>query len=250
MKKLNDNSLRDKVYRLKSQNTPLALLIDTGSAKKKPLLIWDTKTKQNRAIRYAENQKSIYVEEQDENPVLSPIVFEDGFLSVPSNKPNLQTFLEHHPKYNSLYELIDEERDAHEDLEILNAEDDARQMARELTIDQAEMVARVLIGADVDKLTSAEIKRDVRLYATNYPESFLELLNDPDIKLQYLVASSFDQRLIVVRNQKKDIHWNLPENKKRIITIPKDVEPDRALISYLISDEGKEALEVLEKLVE
>ena len=112
------------------------------------------------------------------------------------------------------------------------------------------MVARVLIGADVDKLTSAEIKRDVRLYATNYPESFLELLNDPDIKLQYLVASSFDQRLIAFRNNKRDIHWNLPENKKRIITIPKDVEPDRALISYLISDEGKEALEVLEKLVE
>ena len=250
MKKLNDNSLRTKVYRLKSLQTPLALLIDTGSAKKKPLLIWDDLKKENRAIRYAENQSSIYVEDQDDNPVLTPIVFEDGFLMVPANKPSLQAFLEHHPKYNSLYELIDDERDAHEDLEVLNAEDDARQMARELTIDQAEMVARVLMGSDVDKLTSAEIKRDVRLYANNYPESFLELLNDPDIKLQYLVASSFDQRLISFRNNKRDIHWNLPENKKRIITIPKDVEPDRALISYLISDEGNESLEVLEKLVE
>jgi len=106
------------------------------------------------------------------------------------------------------------------------------------------------MGAETDKLTSQELKRDVRLYATNYPTEFLELLDDPDIKLENLVSKALKERYISFRNQKKDIHWNLPENKKRLITIPKDVEPTRALVSFLISEEGDEALSVLEKLVE
>ena len=247
---MKNNNLKDKVYRLKSKHTPLTFMIDTGSAKKKPLVIWDTKTEQNRAIRYASNQKSPFVDEQDEKAVLSPIVFEDGFLKVPYTNQILQKFLELHPKNNVSYEEIDNERNAQEDLDILNQEDDARQIARELTVDQCEMIGRVLLGNDVSKMTSAELKRDIRLYANDYPHEFLEVLNDPDIKLEYLVISAFNQKLISFRNQKRDIHWNLKENKKRLITIPKNVEPNRALIAFLISNEGQESLDVLEKLVE
>jgi len=241
---------QDRIYRLKSRNTPLALLIDTGSAKKKPLVVWDEEKNENRAIRYAANQRSCYVDEQDGNAVLSPVVFEDGFLMVPKTKPVLQEFLTLHPKYNNLFEEVDEQANAAHDLEILDLEDQARNIAKDLTIDQTEMVARILMGAETDKLTSQELKRDVRLYATNYPTEFLELLDDPDIKLENLVSKALKERYISFRNQKKDIHWNLPENKKRLITIPKDVEPTRALVSFLISEEGDEALSVLEKLVE
>jgi len=240
----------ERIFRLKTEKTPLSCMIDTGSAKKKPLVIWDEKTKQNRAIRYASNQKSPFVDEQDDNPVLSPVVFEDGFLTVQGTNKTLQEFLLLHPKYNNLFEEVNDEENAQEDLEMLDAEDDARQIARELTIEQCEMIGRVLLGANVDKMTSAELKRDIRLYATDNPVEFLEILDDPDIKLEYLVVSAFNQKLIAFRNQKRDIHWNLSENKKRLITIPKDVEPNRALIAFLISNEGQESLDVLEKLVE
>ena len=241
---------QDRIYRLKTKATPLALLIDTGSAKKKPLIVWDEEKQENRAIRYAANQRSCYVDEQDGNAVLSPVVFEDGFLMVPKTKPVLQEFLSLHPRYNSLFEEVNEEANATSELHRMDMEDEARQVAKDLTIEQTEMIARILMGGDVEQMKSSELKRDVRLYATDYPEEFLELLDDPDIKLENIVAKALSEKHIAFRNNKRDVHWNLKENKKRLITVPKDVEPNRALVSYLLSEDGEDALTILEKLVE
>ena len=241
---------QDRIYRLKTRQTPLALLIDTGSAKKKPLIVWDEEKQENRAIRYAANQRTCYVDEQDGNAVLSPIIFEDGFLMVPKTKPVLQQFLQMHPRHNSLFEEVNEEANASEELELMDMQDEARQIAKDLTIDQTEMIARILMGSEVENLKSSELRRDVRLYATQNPEEFLQILDDPDIKLENVVAKALDSRYIAYRNNKRDVHWNLKENKKRLITVPKDMEPNRALVSYLLSEEGEEALTILEKLVE
>ena len=244
------NELKTITYRLVTRQTPLSLMIDTGTAKKKPLLVWDEDKRENRAIRYASNQPSPFIDEQDENPVLSPIVFEDGFLIVDKYNPALQKFLTLHPKNGKLFEEINYEENAQEEIEFMDLADDASQIARNLDIDEAEKLARVLLGIDVNKMTSAEIKRDIRIYANNYPEEFLESIDDPNSDLENLISKAIDQRIIQFRNKNKDVYWMLPENKKRLTTIPSGVPHVTGLISFLKSNDGLEALDVIETMVE
>ena len=97
--------LTDKVYRLKRRITPLSYMIQSKSTRKKPLLYFDGQT--NRELRYARNQKSPFLEEQDGNAVLEPIIFESGLLLVPKSNPVLQEFLSYHPGNGGVFELVD-----------------------------------------------------------------------------------------------------------------------------------------------
>ena len=91
----------DRFYRLTTKATPLSYFIPTSGSKRRPLLYWDEETGTNRVMRYSPNQRSIFEDEQDANVLREPIVFEDGQLYVPKNKPLLQEFLALHPLLGS-----------------------------------------------------------------------------------------------------------------------------------------------------
>jgi hypothetical protein len=134
-----------------------------------------------------------------------------------------------------------------EEVEKLNAEVEALVKARELDIDMLETVARVMLGAKVDKMTSAELKRDVLVYAKKNPIGFLEMLADPMLKLQSTVAKFFDEGLLRTRNNARDIYFNLPGNKSKMLTVPYGENPTFIVTSYLQSDEGIETYKLLER---
>ena len=50
-------------------------------------------------------------------------------------------------------------------------------LARDLDIKMLETVSRVLIGSGADKLSTAELKRDILVFSRNYPEEFIDVLN-------------------------------------------------------------------------
>ena len=89
----------DKFYRLKKDAAPLSFMLQTKHTKRSPLLHFDPETGQNRALRYARNQKSPYEDEQDGNVILEPIIFEDGMLRVGKENQVLQQILYLH-QYN------------------------------------------------------------------------------------------------------------------------------------------------------
>jgi hypothetical protein len=131
-------------------------------------------------LRYARNQKSPFEDEQDGNFILEPIVFEDGVLIVAKNNPVLQRFMELHPANGDVFYEFDTEKDASEKIEYLSFELDAQLAAREMNIESAEAVLRVMVGGRVDKMTSQEIRRDIMVYARNNPEEFLDIkLTEP-----------------------------------------------------------------------
>ena len=43
-------------------------------------------------------------------------------------------------------------------------------------IEQLETIGRVLLARDINKMSTAELRRDIIVYARNYPEDFLEIL--------------------------------------------------------------------------
>ena len=210
--------ITDKIYVLKKRNTPLTYMLSSRNTKRSPLLYFDGEY--NKPLRYAVNQKSPFEEDQDGNAILEPIIFVDGALKVSKTNQVLQKFLSFHPGNGDVFEEVNTEKDATSDVDRLNSELNAQIAARDLDIEMLESVARVLLGSKIDKMSTAELKRDVFIYSKNNPMSFLEMLNDPMLQLQNTCAKFFEYDLLRLKNKGRDIYYNLPQNKKKLLTVP------------------------------
>ena len=238
--------LKNKSYKLTNGATPLSAYINAGGNPRNPMLHFDEARGENREIRYAANQRSIFVDEQDGHVVVEPIVFIDGMLTVPATNPALQKLLSLHPLNGKRFEEINLERDAAEQVESLNAEVDALIECRSLSLEQAENVARVMYGANPDKLTTAELRRDLLIHAKRDPKRFLEITTDPELKLQSTIQNFFSKSLLTYRRNKSEVWFNTPQNKKKMLTIPFGEDSLATCESYFITDDGLESLKMLE----
>ncbi len=245
--KTKEAPLVDKLYKLRRDVAPLSYILPSRNSHRHPLMYFDGTS--NRALRYSPNQKTPFEDEQDKNVILEPIIFEDGFLNVPKTNPVLQWFLEIHPDKGLKFEVVDNEKDAETELEVMNYEVDALIAAKQLGLNDLERIGRVILGRDVTKMSTAELKRDVLVYARNNPKGFLDTLNDPMTNMSATVALMFDKGLLGYRAG-KDVHFNLPNNKKRMLTVPYGEDRDYIVASYLQSDEGLETFKLLEPMLE
>ena len=235
----------DKIYKLKT-GSPLSYTLASRNHPRFPLLWFDEEKNINRPLRYSVNQKSPFEDEQDGNAIVEPIIFEDGLLRVPRTNPVLQEFLYYNPLRDVVYEEVDKEKDAAAEMEDLNYEVDALVEARQLTIEQLETLTRVMFGKDPSRLSTAELKRDILVFAKKNPREFLNVINDPMLKFQDKVRQFFENKLLQFRNNEKEVWYNTPANKKKMMSIAFGEDPYEAVSLYLKSDEGIEAMKMLE----
>jgi len=207
MKKIHEKFV-SKSYRLKRTDVPLSYMLASRHSSRFPLLHFDEDTGTNRPLRYARNQKSPFEDEQDGNAILEPVVFEDGFLTVEKQNQVLQQFLHYHPQNGMVFEEINHARDAQEELELAEMQLNAQIMAKELSTDKLVTVCRVFLGGSVDKMSTAELKRDVLMFSKSQPEDFMNILNDPLLDLQDTVIQMFSSNLLQFKNGQKDVHFN------------------------------------------
>ena len=235
----------DKVYRLKLGN-PLSYTLASRNHPRFPLMWFDEKNNVNRALRYSTNQKSPFEDEQDGNAIVEPIIFEDGFLIVPRQNPVLQQFLHYHPLNGRVFVEVDKEKDASVEVEELNLEIEALIEARQLTLDQIETLTRVMFGKDPSTVSTAELKRDILVFAKRDPKEFLNILNDPELKFQAKVRLFFENKLLILRNGDKEVWFNTSTNKKKMLSVPFGEDPYEMVGHFLQSDEGIDSLKMLE----
>lgn len=235
----------DKVYKLTTGN-PLSYTLASRNHPRFPLMWFDEKNNVNRALRYSTNQKSPFEDEQDGNAIIEPIIFEDGFLRVPRQNPVLQQFLHYHPLNGRIFIEVDKERDAAVEVEDLNLEIEALIEARQLTLDQIETLTRVMFGKDPSTVSTAELRRDILVYAKKDPKEFLNILNDPELKFQAKVRQFFENKLLILRNNDKEVWFNTSTNKKKMLSVPFGEDPYEMTAHYLQSDDGIDSLKMLE----
>ena len=235
----------NKAYRLTGNQYPLSYMLASRHSKRSPLLHFDDDQGINRPLRYARNQKSPFEDEQDGNAILEPVVFEDGFLLVDRANQVLQEFLSYHPGNGMIFEEIDNKKDAAEELEVEELVLDAQLLARDLDLGMLETVSRVLIGGNADKLSTAELKRDILVYSRNYPIEFIEMLNDPALQMYDDVAQFFASVLLIIKNKNRDVYFNLEKNKTKMLTIPFGEDPNDIVASYFQTNEGVETYKLL-----
>lgn len=239
----------DKIYKLKRETAPLSYLLPSRSKKRSPLLYWDEQKGINRPIRYAVNQKTPFEDEQDGHAIVEPIIFENGFLSVSRTNPVLQEFLDLHPMKNRVFVEVDSERDAEEEVEAIITEVDALSKAREIAkdIQQLEIVARVLLGKNTSKMSSAELKRDVLIAAKRNPKRFMDVISEDTLSFRSTVQAFVEYKVIVFKNG-REVYFNLDTNRRRMTVLPMDSEdPSIPLMSFFKTKEGDEIFKELEK---
>jgi hypothetical protein len=238
--------IKDRVYYLKGNKSPLTLTIPSRHTKKHSLLYFDEKTGKQREIRYATNQDSPLVDEQKGEATLGHIMFKDGDLKVPKQKQNLQKLLSlYHPLKGRVYEEFSAVEEAADDLDILDLQIDALNAARNMDIDQGEAILRVELGSKVSSMSSKEIKRDLLLFARNNPQLFISLANDDNVQLRNVAIRAAEAGIINLSPDQRTFTWG--SNGRKLMNVPFDENPYSAFAAFLKTDEGVEIYKSIDK---
>jgi len=240
--------VKDRTYVLKGDKTPIVSKIPSRHTQRKPLLWMDPEKGYQRELRYATNQPSPLVDEQKGVSTLGHIVFRNGALVVKAKDQNLQKLLSlYHPLKDVLYREQDEVKAAEIDLDYMEMEVEAMNIAMDLDVDQAEAIMRVESGSKVSKMTSKEIKRDVVLFARRNPVYFLELCQDDTIELRNFGVKVVEAGIINLSADQRT--FTMGKTKGKILTVPFDEHPYSALAAWFKTDEGMEVYKTLSKKI-
>ena len=240
--------IKDRTYILTSNKSPLTFTIPSKHTKKHALLYFDQETGQQKEIRYATNQSSSFVDEQNGEATLGHIIFKNGTLFVPKEKQNLQKILSlYHPLKNRMYKELDQVEIAEDELDILELQIDALNAAKGMDIDHAEAILRVELGSKVSKMSSKELKRDLLLFAKMNPGLFLELANDENVQLRNFAIQATENKVVVLSDDQRYFKW--ASNGRKLMEVPFDENPYSAFAAFLKTDEGVEIYKSIEKKI-
>ena len=236
---------KDRTYYLINGKEPLTYTIPSRHTQRYPLVWFDEEKGYERELRYATNQKSVFVDEQQGPATLKHVVFENGTLSVPKNKRNLQEFLAVHPFNNVLFTELDNQVIATDELQGLELEIKALNAAQQTDIDQLEAILRVEMGSKVSKMSSKELKRDALLFAKNNPKLFISLANDENVVLRNFGIKATELGIIKLASDQRTFTWG--SNDRKLMTVPFDENAFSALAAWFKTDEGLEVYKSIEK---
>ena len=233
--------IKDRVYYLTRKRKPLSYMIrSTG------IYFFDEEKGYERELKYCENQKTPFVDEMQGDQRLSHIIFRNGALHVPRNKQTLQKLLSlYHPQRNVLFEEWKPEVEAADELEVLELELEALNIAKTIDIDMAEAIMRVEYGSKVSSMSSKELKRDLLLYAKNNPILFLELANDDNVQLRNFGIKAVELGILKLSDDQRNFLW--ASNDRKLMSVPFDEHPYTALAHWFKTDEGMEIYANIEK---
>ena len=240
--------IKDRTYVLNSNKSPITFTIPSKHTSKHALLHFDKNTGEQKEIRYATNQSSPFVKEQQGEATLGHIIFKDGALFVPKEKQNLQKVLSlYHPLKNRLYKELDQVEIAEDELDILELQIDALNAARGMDIDHAEAILRVELGSKVSKMSSKELKRDLLLFAKMSPGLFLDLANDENVQLRNFAIQATEANIINLSDDQRYFTW--ASNGRKLMEVPFDENPYSAFAYFLKTDEGVEIYKSIDKKI-
>ena len=240
---------KDRLYELTTGRKPLVFTVPTVHTQKSPLLWFDKDAGYQRELRYATNQRTPFVDEQDGVATMGRITFRNGELRVPKENVTLQKLLSlYHPYvHNGLISEYKPEQIAENDVEWIEMELEAMNLAKSMDIDEAEAVLRVQNGSDVSKLSSKELKRDLLIFARQQPALFLNLANDDNVHLRNIGIKATEIGLLKLSQDQRTFSYG--DTDRKLMTVPFDEHPYSALASYFKTDEGMEVLQAIEKRI-
>ncbi len=239
-----DWEIKDRVYKLKV-GSPLTWTIQTKHNRKKPLLYFDEEKGINREIRYATNQNSIFVDEQDGYATLGHVMFEDGMLYVSRRDQSLQKLLSiYHPLAKTQWMEIDHDKKAKDTVASVEKTLDALNLVTELEEDHLIAILRTEHGSAVTRWTPSQVKRMGFALAQKNPKLFVDLASDEEIQIRNTAVMASEAGIIKLVNNNTQFN---SKSGKKLFTVPFDENPYQAIARWFKTDEGVDVLKSIEK---
>ena len=233
--------VKDRTYLLTSDDKPLTYKVNTSR-----ISLFDKDKKLNRAVRYANNQDSLFADEQRGIARLAHVSFSDGALHVPKSNPTLQILMSFlHPEAGKKWKEVNPQKEAEDELATMETEMEATALAASLDVEHLEAIMRTEVGGAVKTLTTKELKRDAYIFARKNPSLFTELANDEDIKLRNLANRVVEEGYVRLTDDNTVFQW--AKNGKKIFTVPFDQHPYAAFAQYFKTDDGADVFTSLMK---
>mgnify|MGYP000483444401 CR=1 FL=1 len=237
--------IKDRRYVLKGNFEPLTYSIPVRHTSKYPLLWFDENEGYNRELRYATNQKSVFVDEQEGPVTLKHVIFQKGFLEVSKQNTTLQKFLSLHPQAGKMFFEHDPRQIASDEVEDIEMEIEALNLAQNLEIDHLEAIMRVEMGSNVSNISNKELKRDALIFAKRNPKLFADLATDQNVQLRNLGIIAVEKGILTLSGDNRTFSWS--SNNRKLFNVPFDEHPYSALASWFKTDEGLEVFNSIEK---
>ena len=199
-------------------------------------------------MRYATNQRTPFVDEQEGTATLGRIVFRDGILRVPKENVVLQKLLSLYHPYTLQGRIMEykPEQIAESETDWIELELEAMTAAKAMDIDEAEAILRAQYGSQqVSNASSKELKRDLLILARNSPGLFLDLANDDNVMLRNIGIKATETGILALSQDQRSFTY--ASNGRKLLTVPFNEHPYSALAAYFKTDEGMEVLRAVEK---
>jgi len=216
--------------------------------RQKEIQIYDEDTGKIRNLRYCPRENSPYVDEQNENSVREAVIFREGRLLVPKEKPNLMMFLDLHPENQAnggrTFKVIDNKRDAEAELQKEFSQSEAIMMVREKDIQDLLPVA-IYYGININRATS-EIRYDLLQTAKKNPTGFIQAFDSPEVTTRAMITQAGDYQIINLK--KSGVYWF--DSNQMIVSVPAGMEPVDVMTRFCLTEKGAAVLSTLEDKLE
>lgn len=253
-----------KTYLLAGDSFQLSFVLKSGRNKK--LLVFDdsdknVKNHKLRAIRYCHNESSIFLDEQSNHAIVTPIIFENQVLDVENTNLSLIKFLSVHPDNTAnggaLFSLLDPEAEAEQDINleelIIDIKNAVKMKEKEKDgIYELEALAAVLVGSvhRVKGMGASGLKREIYNKIDEDPYRFIDdkgnvtIFDDSDITRKYITLKAINAGVIIVTDDNKSVAW---ANKQVIVSVPRGITPVDHFAEFLSTDEGLIIMDEIQK---
>ena len=211
--------------------------------KQQDITVYDKEKDEIRAIRYCENEPSIYRDEQSTFAVVSPVVFRDKRLIVRQDQPNLRAFLDAHPSNvangGTRFKLVDKKADAEIELKKEFEVLDAVSIVRDSDINDLIPVA-MYFNINTSK-KSSEIRHDLLRIAKGSTESFMQAFDSPQVKTRAIISQAASYNYIVVKSD--GTYW--ADSNKLIVSTPAGMDSIDVMTRFCLTEKGSLVLDKL-----
>jgi hypothetical protein len=198
--------------------------------------VYDAETDQVRSIRYCPNEPSVYADKQAKESIREHIIFRDSLLAVEANRSNLQDYLDMHPgntkNGGNLFQEVNTEVKADTELANEFLLHDAVGLVRDKSIDELLPVAMYL-GINIEQKNS-EIKRELLLTAKANPKAFIEMFDNPVVRVRSIVKQAIDYNIL--KTSTDAVMW--ADNSRMIVALPMGQDPEDVMSRFLLQDKG------------
>jgi len=233
--------IKNRTYYLKGRHKPVSHALKATN-----IYYFDEEKGYQRELKYCSNQKTCFVDEMVGDQRLAHIIFRNGALYVPREETTLQKLLSlYHPQKDKVYVEHMPVKQAENELDILELEIEALDLARSIDIEFAEAIMRAEVGSRVSELSSKELKRDTLLFARKNPKLFLELATDENVMLRNFGIKAVEMGILRLSSDQRT--FMAGNNGRKLMTVPFDEHPYSALASWFKTDEGMEVYKNIEK---